>query len=69
MLYYRLYFMHPDSGHIERFVELEAPDDASALSLASEHVGENPLELWNEHRKVRRIEAFATLPVPRREAA
>lgn len=69
MFYYRLYFMHPDSGHIARFADFEAPDDLQALELAREHVGENPLELWNEHRKVQRIEARSTLPVSGRGAA
>jgi hypothetical protein len=57
MQYYRLYFMHPHTGHIERFAEFEAPDHEAALALASEHVGENPLELWCDRCKVRRIEA------------
>lgn len=69
MSYYRLYFMHPHTGHIDRVADFEAPDDAQALELAGEHVGENPLELWNEHRKVHRIEAFATVPAARRQAA
>ena len=65
MNYYRLYFMHPMSGHIERFAEYEAPDDAAALDLAVEHAGEHPLELWSGHRKVKRIEALAEQPVAR----
>jgi hypothetical protein len=67
MLYYRLYFMHPLTGSILRFADFEAPDDGHALDLASEHVGENPLELWNERRKVDRIEAFASLISPTAE--
>jgi hypothetical protein len=59
---YRLYFMDPDSGHIERFAEFEAPDDQSAIALAGEHIGRNPLELWCERRKVGRINAFDTGP-------
>lgn len=59
MLYYRLYFMNPDNGHIERFAEFEAPDDESAIALSGEHVGQSPLELWCERRKVGRIAAFA----------
>lgn len=69
MLYYRLYFMHPDSGHIERFADFEAPDDAHAVSLASEHAGEQPLELWNERRKVQRIETASSVPSSRQDAA
>lgn len=59
MLCYRLYFMPPSNGHIERVAELEAPEDVRALGPAREHIGENPLELWNERRKVHRIEAFS----------
>ena len=64
MFDYRLYFMHPDSGHIERFAEFSAPDDQGAIALAGEHVGDHPLELWNEHRKVRRFDAVAIGPLP-----
>lgn len=69
MLYYRLYFMHPDSGHIERFADFEAPDDGHAVTLANEHIGEHPLELWNERRKVRHIDAASTVPASRQDAA
>jgi hypothetical protein len=69
MLYYRLYFMHPDNGHIERFADFQAPDDAHALSLAREHIGDNPLELWCERRKVHRIEAFSSAPACRQRTA
>ena len=60
MSYYRLYFMHPFSGHIERFAEFEAPDHQAATALAREHVGDHPLELWCGGHKVARIEALAT---------
>lgn len=68
MRYYRLYFMNPRNGHIERFAEFEAPDDEAAEALAAEHEGVQPLELWCLHRKVRRFEpALATVrPVLRR---
>lgn len=56
MLYFRLYFMSLRSGHIERFAEFEAPDDVAAIALASEHEGEQPLELWCGHRKVKRFD-------------
>lgn len=69
MSYYRLYFMHPHTGHIERFAEYEAPDDAHALDLASEHIGDHQLELWCQHRKVQRIDAFAAAKAARQDAA
>ena len=59
MLYYRLYFLHPRSGHILRFAEFEAPDDEAAVALAAEQEGGQPLELWCRQRKVRRFESVA----------
>jgi hypothetical protein len=55
--YYRLYFIGPQDGHIRRFAELEAPDDAVASHLAREHEGEMALELWSLGRKILRLEA------------
>lgn len=63
MNYYRLYFLNPDIGGIERFAEFEAPDDDAALALALEHEGIAPLELWCERRKVRSIAALPSLGV------
>lgn len=65
MPYYRLYFLHRFSGHIIRFAEYEAPDDASALALAAEHEGDQPLELWCRHRKVMRFERAGVAPAAR----
>ena len=58
MSYYRLYFMNGFSGHIERFEELDASDDAAAIELARTMQGALSLELWCSHRKVTRIEAI-----------
>ena len=71
MLYYRLYFISPQSGHIERFAEYEAPDDAAAAALAAEHRGKAPLELWSGHRKVMHFEALSRRQprAPRRRVA
>lgn len=57
---YRLYFLHPASGHIVRFAEYEAPGDAAAVAHATEHEGAHPLELWCQHRKVKRFEQVAS---------
>lgn len=65
MPYYRLYFMHPETGSVERFADFDAPDDTHALTLAREHIGESSLELWKEGRRVHRIEAFADVPACR----
>lgn len=59
MLYYRLYFLHPHSGHIIRFAEFDAPDDEAAIALAAEQEGDQPLELWCRQRKVKRFESQA----------
>ena len=66
---YRLYFINPETGHIERFRALEAADDQGAMAIASEHVGEYPLELWCAGRKAGRIEASNVGPVSRQNAA
>lgn len=58
MGYYRLYFMNRSNGHIERFEQFDADDDPSAIIVADRHVGNQPLELWSGHRKVRRFEAL-----------
>lgn len=62
MAYYRLYFMHPLSGHIERFHELEAASDEDAIRLIEAKAGREPLELWCGTRKVHRIEAAQSAP-------
>lgn len=54
---YRLYFMSPYSGHIELVHEFAAPDDGEAGTVAEHFLGNQPLELWAEHRKVRHYPA------------
>jgi hypothetical protein len=61
VFYYRLYFLDRRSGHINAFTEIDAVDDQAAVGLANAQVGERPLELWCEGRKVRRIEAVRTV--------
>ena len=58
MAYYRLYFMSSFSGHIERFEEFDAPDDAAAVVLAKTKQGLLVLELWCSQRKVARVNAI-----------
>ena len=57
MSYYRLYFMSSFSGHIERFEEFDAPDDAAAIVVAKTRQGLLALELWCSHRKIARVNA------------
>jgi hypothetical protein len=69
--YYRLYFMNPRSGHIERFTELEVTTDEEAIDVALGHMGDFALELWNERRKVAHMEPenLASKMLERRERA
>ncbi|MFL6721111.1 MAG: hypothetical protein ACJ8FT_04805 [Sphingomonas sp.] len=53
MLYYRLYFMHRFSGHIDHFREFEAADDDAAMRIAEGWREDQPMELWNLERKLR----------------
>jgi hypothetical protein len=53
MRYYRLYFMHRFSGHIDHFREFEAEDDAAAFAMAERWREDRPMELWNRERKLK----------------
>lgn len=53
MRYYRLYFMDRFSGHIDHFREFEAEDDEAALVTAENWQDGQPMELWNQERKLR----------------
>ena len=57
MPYYRLYHMSPGNGHILRFDEFEASGDEAALVFANGKLNAHPMELWEQHRKVSRLEA------------
>ena len=50
--YYRLYFMDGFTGHIEHFREFEAESDEAAVAYAEDALGNRPMELWCQHRKV-----------------
>jgi hypothetical protein len=57
MSYYRLYFLHNFSGHIQRFEDFEVASDDEALVKATLCRGLFPLELWCEQRRIARINA------------
>jgi hypothetical protein len=59
MPYYRLYFMNPGDGHIQRFEDFVELNDRAALTRAEQKLDGQPLELWQEARKVRRFEPLA----------
>ena len=54
MVLYRLCFINPNTGKIDREREIEANDDVDAIHIArqSDH---RPLEVWRKERKVRRF--------------
>ncbi|MFL6726410.1 MAG: hypothetical protein ACJ8FS_07845 [Sphingomicrobium sp.] len=54
MRYYRLYFMDRFSGHIDHFREFEAADDETACAIAEGWHDDQPMELWNRDRKLKR---------------
>ena len=67
MPYYRLYRLNRSSGHIDRADEFEAADDVNAVAIARERERDTAVELWQEGRKVLRLEAPAdTAPRPTR---
>ena len=66
--FYRLYFMNPRNGHIERFESIAAEGDAAAMMAADAHQGRQPMELWCGGRKVARFEAVLPSPPPKRAA-
>jgi hypothetical protein len=65
MLYYRLYFMSPASGHIERFQEIESESDEAALVIVRALCNEQPMELWRGHTKVGRYEPGGSATIAR----
>lgn len=56
MSHYRLYFMHPGNGHIDRLEEFDATSDSAALLFASGKTHAQPMELWHGNQKLRRFD-------------
>ncbi len=52
MVLYRLCFINPNTGQIDREREIDAADDVAAARIAAES-DHRPLELWCGTRKVR----------------
>ncbi|MBD3760898.1 hypothetical protein O4H52_12295 [Sphingomonadaceae bacterium G21617-S1] len=50
---YRLYILDSLGEHIEDCVEIDAANDADAITTASDLSCRNPAELWAMARKVR----------------
>ena len=53
MAYYRLYRLAEPGGKFVGFEEIEAEDDAGAVTQAEAFAGPQALELWCGKRKVR----------------
>jgi hypothetical protein len=64
MSYYRLLFMKAVDGPVVGTEEIAARDDVEAVRIAARKVGDQPVELWCDKRKVKR---FA--PVETRQSA
>jgi hypothetical protein len=56
MASYRLYFMSPQTGHIEHFDEFAAASDTAAIDYTLQQELMTPMELWCRHRKVCRVD-------------
>ncbi len=53
---YRLYFLDR-SDHVRRALDLDCRDDGHAISVVSDHLSHNAMELWQGDRLVRRFQA------------
>jgi hypothetical protein len=54
--YYRLYHFSQTTGGIARFDEFDAVDDTAAEAFAADRMNAHAMELWQQHRKVRRFD-------------
>jgi hypothetical protein len=64
MPYYRLYHLNRSSGHIDRVEEIDAVDDVKAVAIVRERERDSAVELWQEGRKVLRLEGPTCLSAP-----
>jgi len=69
MPYYRLYHLDPHTGHIDRAEELFAADDVAAIHDLQQRNGTRPLELWQQGRKVVRLDAIPEMAASVRSVA
>lgn len=58
MPHYRLYHLDRHTGHIERAEEVFAADDVAAVHELQQRQSDHPLELWQQGRKVVRVDAL-----------
>lgn len=64
MTYYRLYHLNRGSGHIDLTQGIDAIDDVQAVAMAKDAERPAAAELWQEGRKVLRLEAPHLLAPP-----
>jgi len=58
MPHYRLYHLDSYTGHVNNAEELFAADDVAATHELQQRQSDHPLELWQEKRKVVRLDAL-----------
>jgi hypothetical protein len=63
--HYRLYLISNYSGHIDQVENVHAVDDLHAIRMVRRFIGRKAMELWCQHRRVRRFRALAPVPGPR----
>ena len=56
MAYYRIYQLRGPRNEVEYFREFEADADEAAIAAAERWRGLDAMELWSNHRKIRRWE-------------
>jgi hypothetical protein len=60
MSYYRLLFMKAVDGPVVGCEEIAARDDVDAVRIARRKVGDQPVELWCDKRKVKQFAPVQT---------
>lgn len=69
---YRLYRLHPESGHFMGVEEIDAADDGAAIREIHRRGSRSVVELWHGARKVIRLdtlpEGVASPPGPESQA-
>jgi hypothetical protein len=58
--HYRLYYLTPRYGHIDRAHDIFAIDDTHAIDMVAPLRDGHPMELWCDTRKVQRFTPPAT---------
>ena len=64
MPYYRLYHLDPHTGHFNGVEDIFAADDVAAVHDLPRRQSDHPLELWQEGRKVFRLDALPEVAAP-----